>query len=147
MGNLIFRGGPVLTLDTKGRIVVPARHRDVLLAICQGKMIIAKNPDGCLSLFPLPVWETFEAELVNLSVEYDAWRRLYIGSATDVDIDSGSRVLIPPELRQWACLEKDVKFMGVGSNFELWDSARYDAREVAAIAAGRPEPVRNLVVR
>ncbi len=147
MGNLVFRGGPVLTLDTKGRIVVPARHRDVLLAICQGKMIIAKNPDGCLSLFPLPVWETFEAELVNLSVEYDAWRRLYIGSATDVDIDSGSRVLIPPELRQWACLEKDVKFMGVGSNFELWDSARYDAREVAAIAAGRPEPVRNLVVR
>ncbi len=147
MGNLVFRGGPVLTLDTKGRIVVPARHRDVLLAICQGKMIIAKNPDGCLSLFPLPVWETFEAELVNLSVEYDAWRRLYIGSATDVEIDSGSRVLIPPELRQWACLEKDVKFMGVGSNFELWDSARYDAREVAAIAAGRPEPVRNLVVR
>jgi MraZ protein len=134
-------------LDTKGRIVVPARHRDVLLAVCQGKMIVAKNPDGCLSLFPLPVWETFEAELVNLSVEYDAWRRLYIGSATDVEIDSGSRVLIPPELRQWACLEKDVKFMGVGSNFELWDSARYDAREVAAIAAGRPEPVRNLVVR
>ena len=147
MGNLVFRGGPVLTLDTKGRIVVPARHRDVLLAVCQGKMIVSKNPDGCLSLFPLPVWETFEAELVNLSVEYDAWRRLYIGSATDVDIDSGSRVLIPPELRQWACLEKDVKFMGVGSNFELWDSARYDAREVAAIAAGRPEPVRNLVVR
>ena len=147
MGNLVFRGGPVLTLDTKGRIVVPARHRDVLLAVCQGKMIVAKNPDGCLSLFPLPVWETFEAELVNLSVEYDAWRRLYIGSATDVEIDSGSRVLIPPELRQWACLEKDVKFMGVGSNFELWDSARYDAREVAAIAAGRPEPVRNLVVR
>lgn len=147
MGNLVFRGGPVLTLDTKGRIVVPARHRDVLLAVCQGKLIVAKNPDGCLSLFPLPVWETFEAELVNLSVEYDAWRRLYIGSATDVEIDSGSRVLIPPELRQWACLEKDVKFMGVGSNFELWDSARYDAREVAAIAAGRPEPVRNLVVR
>lgn len=147
MGNLVFRGGPVLTLDTKGRIVVPARHRDVLLAVCQGKMIVAKNPDGCLSLFPLPVWETFEAELVNLSVEYDAWRRLYIGSATDVEIDSAARVLIPPELRQWACLEKDVKFMGVGSNFELWDSARYDAREVAAIAAGRPEPVRNLVVR
>ena len=147
MGNLVFRGGPVLTLDTKGRIVVPARHRDVLLAVCQGKMIVAKNPDGCLSLFPLPVWETFEAELVNLSVEYDAWRRLYIGSATDVEIDSGSRVLIPPELRQWACLEKDVKFMGVGSNFELWDSARYDAREAALIAAGRPEVLRNLVIR
>jgi len=79
--------------------------------------------------------------------EHDAWRRLYVGSATEVEIDSGSRVLIPPELRKWACLDKEVKFMGVGSNFELWDSARYDAREVAAIAAGRPEPIRSLVVR
>ena len=147
MGNVVFRGGPVLSLDGKGRVVVPARHRDLLLAICQGHMMIAKNPDGCLSLFPLPVWETFEAELAQLPVDFDAWRRLYIGSATEVDIDSGSRVLIPPELRQWACLDKEVKFMGVGSNFELWDSARYDAREVAAIAAGRPEAVRSLVVR
>ncbi len=145
--TVVFRGGPVLTLDGKGRITVPARHRDVLLAIANGQMIVAKNPDGCLSLFPLPVWETFEAGILALPVEYDAWRRVYVGSATEVEIDSASRVLIPPELRQWACLEREVKFMGVGSNFELWDSARYDAREVAAIAAGRPEPVRNLVVR
>ncbi len=147
MGSIVFRGGPVLTLDGKGRIAVPARHRDVLMAISNGQMIIAKNPDGCLSLFPLPVWETFEAGILALPVEFDAWRRVYVGSATEVEIDSASRVLVPPELRAWACLEKDVKFMGVGSNFELWDSARYDAREVAAIAAGRPEPVRNLVVR
>ncbi len=147
MGSVVFRGGPVLTLDGKGRITVPARHRDVLLAIAGGQMIVSKNPDGCLSLFPLPVWETFEAGILALPVEYDAWRRVYVGSATEVEIDSASRVLIPPELRNWACLEREVKFMGVGSNFELWDSARYDAREVAAIAAGRPEPVRNLVVR
>lgn len=147
MGSVVFRGGPVLTLDGKGRITVPARHRDVLLAIANGQLIVSKNPDGCLSLFPLPVWETFEAGILALPVEYDAWRRVYVGSATEVEIDSASRVNIPPELRAWACLEREVKFMGVGSNFELWDSARYDAREVAAIAAGRPEPVRNLVVR
>jgi len=147
VGSVVFRGGPVLTLDGKGRITVPARHRDVLLAIANGQLIVSKNPDGCLSLFPLPVWETFEAGILALPVEYDAWRRVYVGSATEVEIDSASRVNIPPELRAWACLEREVKFMGVGSNFELWDSARYDAREVAAIAAGRPEPVRNLVVR
>ncbi len=147
MGNTVFRGGPVLTLDAKGRVAVPARHRDVLLALCQGQMVISKNPDGCLSLFPLPVWETFEAGILAMPVEHDAWRRVYVGSATEVEIDSASRVLIPPELRAWACLEKEVKFMGVGSNFELWDSARYDAREVAAIAAGRPEAVRSLVIR
>ena len=144
---MVFRGGPVLTLDSKGRITVPARHRDVLMATVGGQMIISKNPDGCLSLFPLPVWGQFEAHILSLETDNDAWRRVYIGSATEVEIDSASRVLIPPELRQWACLEKDVKFMGVGPNFELWDMTRYEAREVAAIAAGRPEVLRKLVVR
>jgi MraZ protein len=144
---MVFRGGPVLTLDGKGRLTVPARWREQLLQSANGQLIVCKNPDGCLSLFPLPTWEPFEASLLALPVEFDAWRRIYIGSATDVEIDSGSRVLIPPELRAWACLEKDVKFMGVGPNFELWDAVRYDAREVAAIAAGRPEAVKSLVVR
>ena len=144
---MIFRGGPVLTLDNKGRITVPARHRDILLATVKGQMIVSKNPDGCLSLFPLPVWEQFEAELLKLPTENDAWRRLYVGSATEVELDSAARVLIPPELRAWACLERDVKFMGVGPNFELWDMTRYEAREVAAIAAGRPEALRAMVVR
>ena len=144
---MVFRGGPVLTLDTKGRVTVPARHRDVLMSTVNGQMVISKNPDGCLSLFPLPVYEQFEAQILSLPTDSDAWRRLYIGSATEVEIDSASRVLIPPELRTWACLERDVKFMGVGPHFELWDMARYEAREIAAVAAGRPEALRNLVVR
>ena len=147
MTAIVFRGGPVLTLDGKGRVTVPARYRDVLIAAVKGQMVVCKNPDGCLSLFPLNVWEQFEASVLALPVDFDAWRRVYVGSATEVEIDGASRVLIPPELRAWACLERDVKFMGVGPNFELWDSARYDAREVAAIAAGRPEVLRNLVVR
>ncbi len=110
-------------------------------------MVICKNPDHCLSLFPLPVWEKFEAELNALSIDNEGWRRVYIGSATDVDIDSGSRVLIPPELRTWAGLDKEVKFMGVGSNFELWDNTSYIEREATLIADGRPEAVRNIVIR
>lgn len=137
----------MLTLDGKGRITVPARYRDVLMATVNGQMVIAKNPDGCLSLFPLPVWEQFEKALLDLPLDLEGWRRLYVGSATDVEIDGGSRVLIPPELRAWAGLEREVKFMGVGSNFELWDVARYDAREAQMIAAGRPEALRNLVLR
>jgi MraZ protein len=119
----------------------------VLVATVNGQMVVAKNPDGCLSLFPLPVWEQFEGELLKLPLEQEGWRRLYVGSATDVEIDSASRVLVPPELRAWAGLERDVKFMGVGSNFELWDSARYEAREAELIAAGRPEVLRNMVIR
>jgi MraZ protein len=144
---MVFRGGPVLTLDGKGRITVPARWREQLMADVNGQLVVAKNPDGCLSLYPLPVWEGVQAAMLALSTEHDAWRRILIGSATDVEIDSASRVLIPPELRSWARLERDVKFMGVGSYFELWDMARYEEREAQAIAAGRPEPLRNLVIR
>ena len=137
----------MLTLDQKSRLTVPARYRELLVAEVNGKMVVTKNHDGCLSLFPLSVWEKYEAELNAMSSDFEGWRRLYIGSATDVDIDSAARVLIPAELRQWAGLERDVKFMGVGAYFELWDSARYDTREAALIAAGRPEALRNMVIR
>ena len=137
----------MLTLDVKGRVTVPARWRDLLMATVAGHMVVAKNADGCLGLYPLPVWEALEAQLLELPSEHDAWRRFFIGSATEVEIDSSSRVLIPPELRLWAGLDKDVKFMGVGPSFELWDMARYETREAAALAAGRPEALRNIVVR
>jgi MraZ protein len=147
VSSTVFRGGPVLTLDGKGRVTVPARWRDVLMATVQGQLVVAKNPDGCLSLYPLPVWEQFEASLLALAVEDEAWRRFFVGSATEVEIDGASRVLIPPELRNWAGLEREVKFMGVGPNFELWDMARYEAREAELIARGRPEALRTLVIR
>ena len=144
---MVFRGGPVLTLDGKGRIGVPARWRDVLVATVQGQMIVAKNPDGCLSLYPLPVWEQFENNVLALATEDEAWRRFFIGSATEVEIDSASRVLIPPELRSWAGLDREVKFMGVGSHFELWDMARHEAAEAEALNKGRPATLRSLVIR
>ena len=147
MSSLVFRGGPVLTLDGKGRITVPVRWRDMLVATVQGQLVVAKNPDGCLSLYPLPVWEQFETSLLSLTTEDEAWRRFFVGSATEVEIDSASRVLIPPELRSWAGLEREVKFMGVGPNFELWDMARYEAREAEVIARGRPEALSTLVIR
>lgn len=144
---MVFRGGPVLTLDGKGRLGVPTRWREVLMANVQGQMVVAKNPDGCLSLFPLPVWENFENSVLALATENDPWRRFFIGSATELELDGAGRVLIPPELREWAGLVEKVKFMGVGSYFELWDSARHDAREAEALAQGRPEALRNLVIR
>jgi MraZ protein len=143
--SFAFRGGPVLTLDAKGRLTVPSRYRDVLMSTVEGQMVISKNHAGCLTLFPRPVWDAFEQELVRLPMKHEGWRRLYIGSATDVEIDSGSRVLVPPELRAWAGLEREVVFMGVGDKFELWDKARYEAGEAATIAGGLPEELQNKV--
>ena len=128
-----FKGGPVLTLDGKGRVTVPARYRDLLMSTVGGQMMVSKSHVRCLSLFPRPVWDQFEARLMGLPASADGLRRLYIGSATEVAIDSGSRVLLPPELRAWAGLEREVVFMGMGNRFELWDKARYDAHEAQVL--------------
>lgn len=133
MSVFAFKGGPVLTLDGKGRVTVPARYRDLLVSTVGGQMMVSKSHVRCLSLFPRPVWDQFETRLHALPAAADGLRRLYIGSATEVTIDSGSRVLLPPELRAWAGLEREVVFMGMGNRFELWDKARYDAHEAQVL--------------
>ncbi len=139
-----FRGGPVLTLDQKGRITVPARWREQLMAADGGRLFITKHPDGCLVLYPPAVFEQIERAVLDLTAEDDAWKRLISGNAEEVEIDATSRVLVPPDLRRWAGLDKDVKFMGVGTHFELWDLGRYEVHEAQAIARGKPEALRNL---
>lgn len=142
-----FRGGPVVKVDDKGRVTVPSKFAMPLKEAAAGQLVVAKSPDGCLSLYPLPVWEQFEADMRGWPLEMDGWRRLYVGSATDVEIDGSSRVHIPPELRKWAGLEREVKFMGVGAYFELWDSERYDQREAEMLAGARPETLQKSVIR
>lgn len=137
----------MVKVDEKGRLTVPSKFAAVLSATVNGQLVVAKSPDGCLALYPLPVWEQFETDMRGWPIEMDGWRRLYIGSATDVEIDGASRVLVPPELRKWAGLEREVKFMGVGAYFELWDAARYDEREARMLAGERPETLQKSVIR
>jgi MraZ protein len=134
----------VLTLDQKGRITVPSRWREQLMQSVQGRLVITKNSDGCLVLYPPPVWQQVLAVVDDMPGEDEAWRRLITGHAEEVEIDGASRVLVPPELRRWAGLEREVKFMGVGTHFELWDLARYEVQEAQAIARGKPESLRKL---
>ena len=137
----------MVKVDDKGRVTVPSKFAVPLKEVAAGQLVVAKSPDGCLSLYPLPVWEQFEADMRGWPLEMDGWRRLYVGSATDVEIDGSSRVHIPPELRKWAGLEREVKFMGVGAYFELWDSERYDQREAEMLAGARPETLQKSVIR
>ncbi len=134
----------MLTLDQKGRITVPARWREQLMATVGGRLIVTKNADGGLSLYPPPVWEQLERVVLELTADDDPWRRILAGNSEEVEIDSASRVLIPPDLRRWAGLEREVKFMGLGTYFELWDLGRYEVHEAQAIARGKPEALRNL---
>lgn len=127
-GGSVFRGVAQLNLDSKGRLAVPARHRDALLERCAGHLVITADADHCLLVYPLPDWELIQQKLEglsNLDPRVRELQRRLIGFAVDVDIDSAGRVLISPELRRFAQLEKSVVLVGQGRKFELWNDERW----------------------
>jgi MraZ protein len=146
VAEYVFQGGSALTLDGKGRVTVPARYRDVLAAVSDSQLTITKSPSRCLLVFPRPAWVEFRAGLLAMPISAEGWRRIYIGSAMDVEIDSASRVLIAPELRAWAGLERDVMLLGMGRRFELWDAQRHAANEEEVLAAGMPDALKDHVI-
>lgn len=139
----MFQGASALTLDAKGRMSVPARHRDALQEQAEGRVTLTKHPDGCLLFFPRPEWEIFRARIAALPMDAHWWRRIFLGNASDVEMDGTNRVLISPELRLAANLEKDVMLLGMGSHFEIWDAQTYAAKEQAAMAQGMPDALKN----
>ena len=139
----MFQGPSAINLDAKGRLSIPARHRDALTLQCEGRVTLTKHPDGCLLLFPRPAWEKLRAEIASWPIAARAWQRIFLGNAVDVELDSAGRILIAPELRQAAGLTRDVMMLGMGGHFEIWDEARYAASEAETVAAGMPEALRD----
>jgi MraZ protein len=135
-----------LSLDGKGRMTVPARHRDALATLCNSQITLTKHSAGCLLVFPRNAWERFRDQLMQLPMGAEGWRRLYLGSAVDVEVDSAARLLVPPELRAFAKLDKDICLLGMGSRLELWDAAAHQAHEQATLASAMPDAVQNFVL-
>jgi MraZ protein len=127
----VIQGRTELSLDAKGRLSVPARYRDMLGRLCEGRLTITAHPHGCLLVFPRPAWEAFRDGQVLAGTSSDT-RRFYIGNAMDVELDGAGRVLVAPELRALAGIEKETILLGTGPRFELWDAATLKAREDAA---------------
>ena len=132
-----------MTLDAKGRVTVPARQRDVLLAEAGPQLTLTKSPAGCLFVFPRPVWNTFRDKLIALPMSADGWKRVFLGSAMDVDIDASARVLISPELRAAARLTKDVVLIGMGSRLELWNADAYAEQEAKVLESEMPDALKD----
>jgi MraZ protein len=126
----VFQGASSLSLDAKGRLSVPTRHRDVLSATASGQLTITKHPHGCLMIFPRTEWEKFRERIAALPMSAQWWKRIFLGNAMDVDMDGTGRVLISPELRSAA---------GMGNHFELWDKTTYDAQEAEAMQGDMPD--------
>jgi len=127
----MFRGATKVTLDTKGRMVIPTRYRAELHERGQGKLIVTVDRDQCLLLYPLPDWEQIERKLMglpSLNAQARKLQRLMVGHATDMELDGHGRVLVPPELREFAGLEQRGMLVGQGNRFELWDETRWTGR-------------------
>jgi MraZ protein len=127
-----FRGVSNLSLDAKGRIVLPARYRDRLLEICQSQLIITIDTDQpCLLIYPLSEWEQIEEKIEALPSFNPTTRRiqrLLIGHATEVEVDTNGRMLLSNPLREYAKLGKKVVLIGQGKKFELWDELLWAER-------------------
>ncbi len=132
----MFRGVATISLDSKNRLVVPARYRDALLVNGGGRVVITADPSQCLLLYPLPEWEPIEKKLSSLSdfnLHTRSLKQLLVGYAHDVDMDGAGRVLLPPMLRKFAELDKSVVMVGQGSKLELWNETRWEARVAQAL--------------
>ena len=132
----VFRGVSELALDAKGRLAIPARHRDGL-AGDDGHVVVTADPGGCLLIYPVSDWEPIEAQLMDLS-SFDekirALQRLIVGHADEVEVDAAGRILIPPALRRYAGLDKRVVLVGQGRKLELWDEVRWQAQIAQTIS-------------
>jgi MraZ protein len=135
----MFRGTTALSLDAKGRLAVPARHREALQVQGGGRLVLTAHPHRCLLLYPQPEWEPIQEKIMalpSLDKQASLLQRLLVGFAEDVEMDGAGRVLISPVLREFAGLEKQVMLVGQGSHFEVWSEASWRAQLEEALAQG-----------
>lgn len=145
MSDIVFQGTSAIALDAKGRITVPMRQRELLDAACKGELTLTKHPEGCLVVMPRPRWVEKRAQLLAMSRQAESWRRVFLGSAVDVEIDTAARLLVPPELRSAAGLNREVLLIGNGYVLELWDATRHAAHEARVMSQPVPEEILNSV--
>ena len=127
----MFRGATKITLDEKGRMVMPTRYREQIIERAQGRLVVTIDRDRCLAIYPLPEWDLIQAKLMSLPAlnpQARKLQRLMVGYATDVELDGHGRMLLPPELRAFAELERQAMLIGQSNRFELWSEARWSER-------------------
>ena len=144
----MFQGASELNLDVKGRMAVPVKHREPLSQPSAGKLVVTAHREGCLLMYPLAHWEPIRDQVMkfpSLDPAAAAWKRLLIGFAEDHVLDGNGRVLLSPELRKFAGIERLVMFVGQGNYFEIWNAPAWDAqmKSLASGAAGLPPSTEN----
>lgn len=135
----MFQGAAALSLDVKGRFAIPARHREALAQAGAGKLVLTAHPHRCLLLYPEPAWQPIRDKVLaasSLDRRAAAIKRLLVGHAREEEMDAAGRLLIAPELRELAQLDKLVWLVGQGSHFEIWSEAGWQKEQDALFALG-----------
>jgi MraZ protein len=122
----MFLGRYAHTLDTKGRIAIPSRFRD---ALTEG-VVATRGIDRCLALYPMASWTPLAEKVSALPLtDPDArtFRRMVFAEAVHLELDGQGRILLPPELRRYAELEREAVVIGVNTSIEIWNPARWES--------------------
>ncbi|MDY0220402.1 MAG: division/cell wall cluster transcriptional repressor MraZ [Desulfobacterium sp.] len=116
----MFRGSSFHTIDPKGRIIIPARFRDDIRA-GGGDGVVVSNLDKTLYAYTFNEWQTIEKKIMSAKSEHmRRFKRFFLGNACECYCDKQGRILIPPSLRSYAGLEKDIVLVGILDHFEIW---------------------------
>jgi MraZ protein len=129
----MFLGRFLHTIDTKGRLSIPMKFREVLTDRYEEKLIITTDLDPCLVAYPLEEWRLIEEKTKNLPMmqkEVKDFMRFFYSGAVVCSLDRQGRVLIPPSLREYAKLSRDVTLIGMYNKIEVWDSKKWKEQEI-----------------
>ncbi len=125
----MFYGSHAINMDTKGRIAIPTRVRELLQESCNGRIVMTAHTENrCLHLFPEPQWEEILPKIEEFPTFNKVSRRaklLLMGHACPLELDANGRVLLPPTLREYAGLQKKLMLVGQGKSMELWSDEQF----------------------
>ncbi|RLC26487.1 MAG: division/cell wall cluster transcriptional repressor MraZ [Deltaproteobacteria bacterium] len=145
----MFRGSSFNTIDSKGRIIIPARFRDVIKA-GGGDGVIVTRLDKALFAYTFDQWSKIESKILAMSETSEymrRFRRVFIGGASDCNCDKQGRILIPPVLRQYAEFEKEIVLVGQIVHFEIWSKENYEQEVVQMEEDMKKEAVSNEIAK
>lgn len=135
----MFRGISSIVLDEKGRLAIPTRYRMELQDCCERRMVVTVavneqcgGENGCLWLYPLPEWEKLEQTIIKLPTlnkTAGKLKRFLIGNASECEMDSQGRLLLPEKLRKFAAMDKKIVLVGQLNKFEIWNDEAWTAKE------------------
>ena len=141
----MFRGSSSHTIDSKGRIIVPARFREIIKADDNNGVMISRMDSGLVA-YTHTEWRKIETRILSLAAKSDnmrRFRRVFIGGAFECPCDKQGRILIPPMLRQYAEVSREIVLVGVLDHFEIWSREKWEKENLHMEKDMKKEEVRN----